>query len=326
MQRARRITIGSVLALAGILLAGCTAADTGGRTVAEATASGAARATSNDVDSPADEQGSITRVDYPSEYDGDAIEKHALVYAPAGYDQDGTDRYDIVYLMHGAGGNADSWLDRTGDGPTRLQNLLDHMIEDGQIDPVIVVTPTFYPDDDSSMDLHYAGELDRQFHVELEDDLMPAVESRFRTYATTADTEGFRASRDHRAFGGFSMGGVTTWYTFINNLDTFRYFMPMAGDSWQVTDSGGVIEPERTAANLDRVARDSGYSKDDYLILASVGGDDGTIGQMQPQIREMRTYPDSFDDTNLRFTIDEGGGHDDDSFLRQLHTSIQQIF
>ncbi|WP_181429220.1 esterase family protein [Curtobacterium sp. MCSS17_008] len=315
-----------MLSLAVLLLAGCTAADSGGRTVAEVTATGAERATTGDIDSPADEQGTVTRVDYPTEYDGDAIRKHALVYTPAGYDQDGTDRYDIVYLMHGAGGNADSWLGRTGDDPTRLQNLLDNMIEDDRIDPVIVVTPTFYPDDDSSMDLHYAGELDRQFHVELENDLMPAVESRFRTYATTADADGFRASRDHRAFGGFSMGGVTTWYTFINDLDTFRYFMPMAGDSWAIADSGGLVEPERTAAQLDRVARQSGFGKGDYRILASVGGSDGTIGQMQPQVDEMREFPDSFDDSNLRFTIDAGGGHDDDSFLQQLHTSIQQIF
>ncbi|MCY1692867.1 hypothetical protein [Curtobacterium sp. SL109] len=122
------------------------------------------------------------------------------------------------------------------------------------------------------------------------------------------------------------MGGVTTWYTFINNLDVFRYFMPMAGDSWAVTDSGGLVEPERTAAQLDQVARGSGFDKTKYLILASVGGSDGTIGQMQPQIDEMRAFPNRFDDTNLRFTIDAGGGHDDDSFLQQLRTSIQQIF
>lgn len=326
MRRTRTITIGSMLALTGILLAGCTATDGSGQTVAEVTATDAARAATSDVEASADEQGKITRVDYPTEHDGDAIRKHVLVYTPAGYDQDGTDRYDIVYLMHGAGGNADSWLGRTGDDPTRLQNLLDNMIEDGRIDPVIVVTPTFYPDDDSSMDLHYAGELDRQFHVELEADLMPAVESRFHTYATTTDAAGFRASRDHRAFGGFSMGGVTTWYTFINDLDAFRYFMPMAGDSWAIADSGGLVEPERTAAQLDQVARDSGFGKDDYRILASVGGSDGTIGQIQPQIDEMREFPDSFDDSNLRFSIDAGGGHDDDSFLQQLHTSIQQIF
>ncbi|MCY1692866.1 hypothetical protein [Curtobacterium sp. SL109] len=162
-----------MLALTGILLAGCTSNGDGARTVAEVTATDTPRAANRDGDSPAEEQGRITRVDYPTDYDGDVIRKHALVYTPEGYDQDGTDRYDIIYLMHGAGGNADSWLGRTGDDPTRLQNLLDNMIEDGRINPVLVVTPTFYPDDDSSMDLHYAGELDRQFHLELENDLMP---------------------------------------------------------------------------------------------------------------------------------------------------------
>jgi enterochelin esterase-like enzyme len=308
------------------MVAGCTSADEGGQTVAEVASSGPATATTTDMDNPADQQGTVTKVDYRSEYRGDSIAKHALVYTPAGYDEQPTKRYDIVYLMHGAGGNAGSWFGSNGDDGSRLQNLLDNMTEDGRIDPMIVVTPTFYPDDNASLDLHYAGELDRRFHVELESDLMPAVESQFRTYAESADREGFAASRSHRAFGGFSMGGVTTWYTFINNLDAFRYFMPMAGDSWAIADNGGLVEPERTAAHLDRVARESGFDRSQYLILASVGGSDGTIGQMQPQIREMREFPSSFDDDNLRFTLDEGGGHDDDSFLQQLRASIQQIF
>jgi hypothetical protein len=32
---------------------------------------------------------------------------------------------------------------------------------------MIVVTPTFYPDDNASLDLHYAGQLDRAFPREL---------------------------------------------------------------------------------------------------------------------------------------------------------------
>jgi Putative esterase len=227
--------------------------------------------------------------------------------------------------MHGAGMNTDSFLAGPGQR-SALKTMLDHMLGAEEIKPLIVVTPFFYPDANSSMDLHYAGQLDRDFHQELEADLMPAVEARYHTYAETTDTAGFRASRTHRGFAGFSMGGVTTWYTFINSLDYFKYFLPMAGDCWVIEDVGGARAPEETAAYLARVARGSGYDRGDYLIAASVGSSDGTISQMQPQLDAMRQLTDSFDagnDGNLRFITDPVGGHDFASLYRQFERSIR---
>lgn len=40
------------------------------------------------------------RTDYRMQYEGETIDKHALVYLPPGCDQQGETRYDIVYLMH----------------------------------------------------------------------------------------------------------------------------------------------------------------------------------------------------------------------------------
>jgi len=276
---------------------------------------------------PAGRQGQVVRVDYRTRRGGAAIGKHAYVYLPAGYDQqDQQTRYDVLYLMHGAGMTTESFFGGAGQSAP-LKNVLDHMIEQRQLRPTIVVTPTFYPDDNASLDLHYAGQLDREFPRELTADLMPAVEGTYRTYAPTADGAGFTASRAHRAFAGFSMGAVTAWYVFIESLDYFRYFMPMAGDCWVVQDYGGTsAAAERTAAFLGRVARESGYQRDDYLIAASVGSADGTTSQMDPQIREMRKLPDTFDAGNLRYTLDPGGGHDQPSMTKQFYNSIQLFF
>ncbi|WP_328468962.1 alpha/beta hydrolase-fold protein [Actinoplanes sp. NBC_00393] len=280
-------------------------------------------------DTPARRQGEVVRVDYSTRHNNATTGKHALVYLPAGYnEQDQQTRYDVLYLMHGAGMTTESFFGGAGESSV-VKNMLDHMIEEGLLKATIVVTPTFYPDDNASLDLHYAGQLDRAFPQELENDLMPAVEGRYHTYARTTDAAGFTASRTHRAFAGFSMGAVTTWYVFINNLDYFAYFMPMAGDCWVIEDSGGAAAPEQTAAYLDRVARDSGYQRDDYLIAASVGSGDGTSYQMEPQIREMRKMSRSFDsgDTgNLRYALDPGGGHDAESLYRQFYGSIQLFF
>lgn len=59
-------------------------------------------------------------------------------------------------------------------------------------------------------------------------DIMPAVESAYHTYAETPDDAGFAASRDHRAFAGYSNGCRVCWYSFCKLLDTAYYFLPMS--------------------------------------------------------------------------------------------------
>ena len=65
------------------------------------------------------------------------------------------------------------------------------------------------------------------------------------------------ASRDHRAFCGFSMGSVTTWHTFEYCLDYFRYFMPSSGS---LTTDGDYMAS---------IVRESGHDWDDFFIFAA---------------------------------------------------------
>ena len=48
--------------------------------------------------------------------------------------------------MHGWGDNSTSFLTSPHDW-FRLIDVLDHLIEDGAMDPILVVCPTFYEDD-----------------------------------------------------------------------------------------------------------------------------------------------------------------------------------
>ena len=148
--------------------------------------------------------------------DGRAVTKRALVYLPYGYDAG--NHYNILYLMHGTGDDENYWLS------THPSNkiMLDRMIAMGEIEPLIVVTPTFYVEDDCADGL---DALTFSFRDELRNDLMPAVESKYSTWAETADAEGFSASRDHRAFAGLSRGAVTTANAALCGcLDYFSYF------------------------------------------------------------------------------------------------------
>ncbi len=85
-----------------------------------------------------------------------------------------------------------------------------------------MVFPTYYYDyDKRAFDLEL-------FQEEMRRDIMPAVESAFRTFAKTPDDAGFAASREHRGFAGYSNGCRVCWYSFIRLLDTGYWFLPMS--------------------------------------------------------------------------------------------------
>lgn len=93
--------------------------------------------------------GSVVRIDYETNtYDeaNRSMGKYAYVYLPYGYDEeDDETRYNIFYVMHGWTGDAEMYLGgENGDRP--LKRILDHLIENGDMEPMIVVTPSYYQD------------------------------------------------------------------------------------------------------------------------------------------------------------------------------------
>lgn len=275
------------------------------------------------------QRGRVERVTYQTTYRNKTYRKNALVYLPAGYAANATKRYNILYLLHGATMSETSFLGGTGtDSTSRFKTLLDHEIVTKKMQPTIVVTPTYYPDDSFvTSDYERDDPLNLAFaRNELPHDLMPVVEKQYRTYARSTDEKGLAAARRHRAFGGFSMGAITTWYVFEHDLNLFKYYVPMAGDSWTVEANGGGTAPGETATKLARKVQHSGYQTKDFLILASVGGADGTSSSMAPQIRQMRQHPQQFTDQNLLYSIDAGGGHDETSAANQAYNAFAQLF
>ncbi len=157
------------------------------------------------------------------------LTKRSIVYLPYGYD--GTQPYNVFYLMHGGWSNETTTLG-TPDHPGGFKNVIDHAIQDGRMQPMIIVCPTYNNTNENGQDsdsFSLAMQLNRQLYHETFNDLLPAVEGKYSTYAEDTSQEGLRASREHRGFGGFSMGSVATWRTFEHGgLDYFYYFMPMS--------------------------------------------------------------------------------------------------
>ena len=273
-----------------------------------------------------DHPGQVVELTYDSRDYTDAsepaIQKTAYVYLPYGYDEaDRETRYDVLYLMHGWTMTAGDFFDTARSG---IVPMLDHMIENGDIPPVIVVCATFDAQNQSQGFSRSVEELS-VFHRDLRENLIPFVESRYHTYANGVSEEELQASREHRAFGGFSLGAVTTWYQFIYNLDYIKYFVPMSGDCWIIGTYGGLYQPVETVDYLEQVVADGGWNGDDFYIYQGIGTSDPIWDQTDSQIQEMLGR-DLFTAENLHYAIIEGGRHDIDACERYLYHALQNFF
>jgi len=272
-------------------------------------------------DEPSEHPGNVTRLDYESRdfvRDGAAITKTAYVYTPYGYDGEADTRYDIVYLMHGWGGRAGEYFSFT---PTK--NMLDRMIEAGDIAPMIFVSASFY-NDNSDRDFSSSIEEFREFHRDFEEFLMPAVEGTYRTYAESTSDEDLRASRDHRAFGGFSLGSVTTWLEFCYDADYIRYFLPMSGSCWYY----GTYGDFRFRDNVDfleSLVKDRDLDERGYFIYHAVGTEDAVKSQSIDMAEEMLSRG-TFPPEHYVFYQKDGGYHDFDAVREYLYNALPLFF
>ena len=270
-----------------------------------------------------DHPGTVTRVDYDSKdyvRDGAAITKTAYVYTPYGYDEnDEETRYNIIYLMHGWSGHAGEYFEYTS-----TKNVFDHLIENGDIPPVIIVSATFYND---NSDTGFSGSIAefRRFHRDFEENLMPTVEGRFHTYAKSASNEDLKASRDHRAFGGFSLGSVTTWLQFCYDTDYIRYFLPMSGSCWYYGTYGD-FQIERNVDFIEQLVKDNDLDERGYFIYHAVGTQDAVKSQSIDMAEEMLERFDVFTPEHYMFHLKDGGYHDFDTVQEYLYNALPLFF
>jgi endo-1,4-beta-xylanase len=262
---------------------------------------------------------------------GEARKKYANIYLPYGYeDADTEKKYNILYIMHGGGGNPDAWLDCC-----KIKNMLDYVIDEKHVEPLIVVFPTYYKEIIGRVGLP-DREVERDhvlfFQKELIRDLMPAVEKVCNTYAEDTTKEAFKASRMHRGFGGFSMGAATTWFTLTNNMDYFSYYAPLSGDCWEIQGQGGLLKPDETAKALHDHAIKSGYDVDEYFIYAATGSKDIAFDALNAQVNAMRKYPDTFVEDeefskgNFHYLLVEGEVHEYEAACDYLHYILPYLF
>jgi len=137
------------------------------------------------------------------------------VYTPPGFDPKAKTKYPVFYLLHGYSDSADGW---TAVGMANI--ILDNLIAQGKVKPMIVVMPLGYGTPEMIGLKHAAWDHPdiRQlnfdnFRKSLLTEVIPQVESDYPV----------STKREDRAIAGLSMGGSESLLTGLNNIDKFAY-------------------------------------------------------------------------------------------------------
>lgn len=185
-----------------------------------------------------------------------ANQEEVVVYTPPGYDARAAKPYPVLYLLHGWSGVAESW---THDQQANL--ILDNLLAQGKIKPMVVVMPLGYGDMsfvqngfnvwDHPAPVEHNTQL---FMSMLTGEIMPLVEG---AYNVSRDREG-------RAISGLSMGGLESLDTGLHNTDKFAWI-------------GGFSSAVHNLDYEDQLATLDPKTADLKLLWIACGTEDGLI-------------------------------------------------
>lgn len=152
--------------------------------------------------------GNVETVWYQSSSLG--INRRMHVYTPPGYSKMKTG-LPVLYLLHGGGDNDAAW---TSVG--RANFILDNLLAEGKIKPMVVVMPAGSPAvKGNPMGAGPAGD---PFSKDFLNDIIPYVENNYLVSKESSK----------RAISGLSMGGVQTLNISLFNPEKFNYVIIMS--------------------------------------------------------------------------------------------------
>lgn len=237
--------------------------------------------------------GRVERVDYTTSVyeDGVTYAKYCNVYLPYCYDPNDEDRkYNVLYYQHG--NTCDPEIFATPEN----RAMFDKLFESGEIDPCIIVSTTYYFDVTKDVEeRRRTGQVPAgdgswpgtkgNFYREVVESIIPAVELRYHTYLTDGSPASIKASRDHRAFSGYSRGSVATWNIFHNDFEYFRWYAPMSCHTVAGRGIREKLTPEEVLEYLQQPVRE--HPELPFYIFASNGGPK----DVAPMTEQMKYIP-----------------------------------
>jgi enterochelin esterase family protein len=164
--------------------------------------------------------------------------RRTFVYTPPGYEQT-RKRFPVLYLLHGGYGDESAWVSNG-----RVPQILDNLIAEKRIQPMIVVMPNGNATQSASPE--YVEDPEPQgsffnmaFPDSLVDDLLPFIDATYRSLA----------GRENRAIAGLSMGGAHALWAAFHHLDKFSWVESMSG-GYMILPDAGVYGTEPAPAGL----------------------------------------------------------------------------
>ena len=196
--------------------------------------------------------------------------RRVFIYTPPNYGRS-SERYPVLYLLHGAGGDETGWTE-TG----RANLILDNLMADGKMKPMVVVMPygNAYPPSSPLAEGPDAMKRQRDgFNRDLIEDLIPFVQANYRVHA----------DRDHRAIAGLSLGGAQALGVGLSHLELFSR---VAGFSSAL---GAVTSPQAGGLDFKTLIGDA-KSVNQRLALLWVGcGTEDTLFNSNKEFDQLLT-------------------------------------
>lgn len=191
--------------------------------------------------------GTLSRVWYPSTL-SDMKRRRMTIYTPPGYeDAPATKRYPVLYLLHGSGGDETAWA-----ANGRAAQILDNLIAEGTVEPMLVVMPNGLADYDaapgegvdetlkpSAMNVEsMVGTVERVFV----NDIVQYVDAHYHTVK----------AQDSRAIAGLSLGGLHTMFISMNNPGTFGYVGLFSAQTTNMMSDRRISRLKRLSGRLQK--------------------------------------------------------------------------
>ena len=214
------------------------------------------------------------------------------VYTPPGYER-GSARYPVLYLLHGADGDDSSWS-----WFGRASQILDNLIADKKLGPLVVVMPFGYAYPPTG-----AVEAARQregFTRDLIEDAIPFIQANYRVYT----------DRERRAIAGLSMGAGQALAIGLHHLELFSRVAAFSG-------AGGA-----NAAETFRDLAANPKKANDQLRLLWIG-----CGTEDGGFARVREFSEFLNKSGVKHTFrSTEGAHTWIVWRRYLHELAPQFF
>ena len=215
------------------------------------------------------------------------------VWTPAGY-ENSSDKLPVLYLIHGGGDTYTAWPNVGCAGI-----ILDNLLADGKIQPMVVVMPDGTIGRDASKEV-------APFAKDMAVDIIPFVESNYRVLT----------DKDHTAIAGLSMGGMETMETAFQNIDKFSYVWVLSSSFMPGSDPMSEANRLNVPANVDKI------NKSFKKLIFTQGGPTDIAYKNCENTRKV------LDAIGIKYEYEENAqeGHSWGTWRADLYNLAQRIF